>query len=68
MSSDDVMSADFASELDYMILENVYFDLWARTDVLDRRTRSVVTLGLLFGLTDETPDTTLRCLLEYEFR
>jgi high-affinity iron transporter len=25
-------------------------------------------LGLLFGLTDETPDTTLRFLLEYEFR
>ncbi|MET0909006.1 MAG: carboxymuconolactone decarboxylase family protein [Ilumatobacteraceae bacterium] len=48
--NDDVMSADFASELDYMMLENVYFDLWARTDVLDRRTRSVVTLGLLMGL------------------
>ncbi|MET0995148.1 MAG: carboxymuconolactone decarboxylase family protein [Mycobacterium sp.] len=45
------MSQDvFAAELDYMILENVYFDLWARTEVLDRRTRSVVTLGLIMGL------------------
>ena len=24
----------FAPELDYMILENMYFDLWARTEVL----------------------------------
>ena len=49
--SDTEMPADvFAPELDYMILENVYFDLWARTHVLDHRTRSVVTLGLLMGL------------------
>jgi len=49
--SDTEMPKDvFAPELDYMILENVYFDLWARTEVLDRRTRSVVTLGLIMGL------------------
>lgn len=40
----------FASELDLMVLENVYFDLWARTDIFDRRTRSVVVLGLLMAL------------------
>lgn len=49
--SDEAMSKDvFAPELDYMILENAYFDLWARTEVLDRRSRSIVTLGLLMGL------------------
>jgi 4-carboxymuconolactone decarboxylase len=49
--SDKEMPKDvFAPELDYMVMENVYFDLWARTEVLDRRTRSVVTLGLLMGL------------------
>jgi 4-carboxymuconolactone decarboxylase len=49
--SDEEMAKDvFAPELDYMILENMYFDLWARTDVLDRRTRSVVTLGMIMGL------------------
>ncbi|MFI5041405.1 MAG: carboxymuconolactone decarboxylase family protein [Acidimicrobiales bacterium] len=40
----------FTAELDFMILENVYFDLWARTDVLDRHTRSIVTVGMLIGL------------------
>ena len=49
--NDEQMAKDvFAPELDYMILENMYFDLWARTDVLDRRTRSVVTLGMIMGL------------------
>ena len=40
----------FAAELDYMVLENCYFDLWTRDDVLSKRDRSVVTLGLLMGL------------------
>ncbi len=49
--SDTEMATDvFAPELDYMILENMYFDLWARTEVLDRSSRSIVTLGLLMGL------------------
>jgi 4-carboxymuconolactone decarboxylase len=49
--SDVEMAADvFAPELDYMILENMYCDLWARTEILDRRSRSIVTLGLLMGL------------------
>jgi alkylhydroperoxidase/carboxymuconolactone decarboxylase family protein YurZ len=49
--NEDEMAKDvFAAELDYMTLENVYFDLWARTDVLDRRIRSVVTLGMIMGL------------------
>jgi 4-carboxymuconolactone decarboxylase len=49
--NDSEMATDvFAPELDYMILENVWFDLWARTEVLDRRSRSIVTLGLLMGL------------------
>jgi len=42
----------FAPELDFMILENMYFDLWERTGVLDRRTRSIVTLGLIMALPD----------------
>jgi 4-carboxymuconolactone decarboxylase len=51
--SDTEMAKDvFAPELDYMILENIYFDLWERTHVLDRRSRSIVTLGLLMGLGD----------------
>ena len=40
----------FAAELDLMMLENIYYDLWTRTDVLDPKTRSVVTLGLIMGL------------------
>lgn len=40
----------FAPELDYMILENCVWDLWARTDDVDRRTRTVIVLGLLMGL------------------
>ncbi|MET0183668.1 MAG: carboxymuconolactone decarboxylase family protein [Caulobacterales bacterium] len=50
LPDDEMPKNVFAPELDYMVLENVYFDLWDRTDVLDRRTRSVVTLGLLMGL------------------
>lgn len=47
----EAIAADvFAAELDYMMIENVWFDLWSRTDDLDRRTRLVVTLGLLMGL------------------
>jgi len=49
--SEQAMADDvFAPELDYMELENVYFDLWERTEVLDRRTRSAVTLGMTMGL------------------
>lgn len=48
--SDDEMPDTFAAELDYMLLESVYFDLWARTHVLDHRTRSIITLGLIMGL------------------
>jgi 4-carboxymuconolactone decarboxylase len=44
---------DFAAELDYMILENVYFDAWAREDVLNKRDRSVVTLAFLMGIGNE---------------
>jgi 4-carboxymuconolactone decarboxylase len=33
-----------------MILENCIWDLWARTDDVDRRTKTVITLGLLMGL------------------
>ena len=50
VSDDEMASEVFAPELDYMILENVYFDLWERTHVLDRRTRSVVTLGMIMGV------------------
>jgi 4-carboxymuconolactone decarboxylase len=39
----------FAPELEFMLLENVYADLWAR-DTLDRLTRSVLTIGMLIGL------------------
>lgn len=42
----------FAQEIDFMILENWYFDLWTRTQVLDRRMRSIVTIGQLIGLKD----------------
>ena len=47
---DEIPEGVFAAELEFMILENGYFDLWARTDVLDRRSRSLVTLGMLIGL------------------
>jgi 4-carboxymuconolactone decarboxylase len=47
---DELPEDAFAPELDYMILENMYFDLWARTEVLSRRDRSVVTLGLMAAL------------------
>jgi 4-carboxymuconolactone decarboxylase len=40
----------FAAELDYMILENTYWDVWARSDDTDLRTKTVITLGLLMGL------------------
>ncbi|MET0362415.1 MAG: carboxymuconolactone decarboxylase family protein, partial [Sphingobium sp.] len=52
---DDAMpDGVFAPEFDYMVMENMYFDLWARTDVLDRKMRSVVTLGLLIGLGNQS--------------
>lgn len=54
ISEDAIRDDQFAPELDYIILENCYFDLWARTDVLDRRTRSIVTLGMLMGLGNHT--------------
>ncbi|MBA4025331.1 MAG: hypothetical protein C0482_23495 [Gordonia sp.] len=50
--TDDLPENVFAPELDYMIMENVYFDLWDRTEVLDRRTRSIVTLALIAALPD----------------
>ncbi len=51
-AGDELPSDMFAPELEFMILENCYSDLWARTDVLDLRTRSVVTIGMLIGLHD----------------
>jgi 4-carboxymuconolactone decarboxylase len=50
LDDDKMPEGVFAPELGYMELENVYFDLWARTEVLDHKTRSIVTLGLLMGL------------------
>jgi len=47
---DGEMHDAFAPELDLMILENVYYDLWTRTDVLDPKARSIVTLGMIMGL------------------
>lgn len=49
LSDDEMPEGVFAPELEYMILENIYFDLWAR-DTLDRQARSVVTIGMLIGL------------------
>ena len=40
----------FAAELDDMVLEDVYWDLWSRTDVLSAKDRTVVTLGLIMGV------------------
>lgn len=40
----------FASELDAIVLEDVYYDLWTREDALGPRDRSVVTLGLIMGV------------------
>jgi alkylhydroperoxidase/carboxymuconolactone decarboxylase family protein YurZ len=40
----------FGAELDYMILENLYYDIWARTDGVDVRTRTIIALGLLMGV------------------
>jgi 4-carboxymuconolactone decarboxylase len=40
----------FAAELDDMVLEDVYYDLWTRTDVLGAKDRSIVTLGLIMGV------------------
>lgn len=42
--------ARFAAELDYMELESSYWDVWSRTDDADRRTKTVIVLGLLMGL------------------
>jgi len=50
--SEDAVADGFAAELDYMELESCYFDLWARTDVLDRHTRSLITIGMLIGLSN----------------
>lgn len=47
---DEMSASVFAPELDYMILENCIWDIWARTDDVDRRTKIVITLGLLMGL------------------
>jgi alkylhydroperoxidase/carboxymuconolactone decarboxylase family protein YurZ len=41
---------EFAAELEDMVLEDVYDDLWTRTDVLSAKDRSVVTLGLIMGV------------------
>ena len=49
-SQDEDAPEVFAAELDLMLLENVYYDLWTNTDALDPRTRSVVTLGLIMGI------------------
>jgi 4-carboxymuconolactone decarboxylase len=49
---DELVVDTFAPELDHMELELVYFDLWARTHVLDHRLRSVVTLGFVMALLD----------------
>ena len=40
----------FASELEDMVLEDVYYDLWTRSDALDPKDRSLVTLGLIMGV------------------
>jgi 4-carboxymuconolactone decarboxylase len=40
----------FAAELEDMVLEDVYYDLWTRTDVLSAKDRSIVTLGLIMGV------------------
>lgn len=40
----------FAAELEDMVLEDVYWDLWSRTDVLSPKDRSIVTLGLIMGV------------------
>ena len=49
---EDIRTDVFAGELELMMLENLYYDLWARTDVLDRRSRSIVTVGMLIGLSN----------------
>ena len=46
---DELPEDAFAPELQ-AVLENMYFDLWARAEVLSRRDRSVVTLGLMAAL------------------
>jgi 4-carboxymuconolactone decarboxylase len=51
---EEMDSSVFAPELDYMILENCIWDIWARTDDVDRRTKIVITLGLLMGLGNQT--------------
>lgn len=40
----------FATELELIALEDVYYDLWTRTDALGPRDRSVVTMGLIMGV------------------
>ncbi|MEN9717125.1 MAG: hypothetical protein RIQ99_3 [Pseudomonadota bacterium] len=51
---EEMASDVFAPELDYMVLENCIWDIWARTDDVDRRTKIVITLGLLMGLGNQT--------------
>ena len=51
---DEMSASVFAPELDYMILENCIWDIWARTDDVDRRTKIVITLGLLMGLGNQS--------------
>ena len=40
----------FGAELEDMVLEDVYYDLWSRTDVLSAKDRCVITLGLIMGV------------------
>lgn len=47
-SEDD--TGGFAAELDLIVLEDVYYDLWTRADVLSPKDRSIVTLGLIMGV------------------
>lgn len=51
---EEMASDVFAPELDYMVLENCIWDIWARTDDVDRRTKIVITLGLLMGLGNQS--------------
>jgi 4-carboxymuconolactone decarboxylase len=47
---DELPEDTFAPELAYMELENIFFDLWDRTNILDHRTRSIVTLGFAMAV------------------
>lgn len=54
LREDHLDSATFAPELDFMVLENCTWDIWARTDDVDRRTKIVITLGLIMGLGNQS--------------